>query len=72
MLFSKSLLSACFVAGQWLFIVTGGLALLTLLSDWLRADATGRPGLMAGIGAACLALALVFYLLRRLLDARQT
>ena len=51
MFFSKSLLSACLVAGQWLFVLTGGLAFASLLSDWLRADANGKPGLMTGIGA---------------------
>jgi hypothetical protein len=63
--FSKSLLSVCLFAGQWLFLVTGGLALMSLASDWLRGDASGRPGVMAGIGVGCLALAALFLLLRR-------
>ncbi len=64
--FSKSLLRACLVAGQWLFILTGGLALLSLASDWLRSDPAGRPGVMIWIAALSLGLAGVFHFLGRL------
>jgi hypothetical protein len=59
--FSKSLLRACLVAGKWLFTVTGGLALLSLVSDWLRSDEAGRTDVMLWIGVLCLALAAAFH-----------
>ena len=59
--FSKSLLRACLVAGKWLFAVTGGLALLSLVSDFMRGDETGRPDVMLWIGVLCLALAAAFH-----------
>ena len=67
--FSKSLLRACLVAGQWLFILTGGLALASLLSDWLRGDASGRPGAMITIAVGSFALAGVFHAIGRLLKS---
>jgi hypothetical protein len=68
--FSKTLLRACLLAGQWLFVLTGALALASLVSDFLRSDAAGRPAVMAGIGIGCFALAGMFGLIRRFLDAR--
>jgi hypothetical protein len=59
--FSRTLLRACLVAGQWLFLVTGGLALLSLVSDWLRSDAAGRTEVMLWIGILCLVLAAAFH-----------
>jgi hypothetical protein len=67
--FSKSLLRACLFAGQWLFVLTAGLALLSLVADWLRGDATGRPGVMLWIGGFSLALAAGFYALGRLFNS---
>jgi hypothetical protein len=67
--FSKSLLSACLAAGQWLFIVTGGLALLSLVSDWLRGDTAGRSDVMLWIGVLCLTLAAAFHLGGRFLNS---
>ena len=67
--FSKSLLRACLAAGQWMFILTGALALLTPVSDWLRGDAAGRPGVMLWIGVLCLALAAAFHLGVRFLNS---
>jgi hypothetical protein len=58
--FSKALFRACLVAGQWLFLVTGALALLSLLSDFVLGDEAGRPGVMLFIGLLCLALAAAF------------
>ena len=67
--FSKSLLRACFVAGQWLFLLTGGLALLSIVSDWLRSDEAGRTGVMLLIGLLCLGLAAAFRLGVRVLNS---
>jgi hypothetical protein len=67
MQFSKNLLRACLVAGQWLFIFTAGLALLSLAADWLRSDPSGRPDVLIAVALGSLALALVFFTLGRLL-----
>ena len=67
--FSKALFRACLVAGQWLFLLTGGLALLSIVSDWLRSDPAGRTGVMLWIGLLCLALAAAFRLGVRFLNS---
>lgn len=67
--FSTALLRACLVAGQWLFLVTGALSLLSLLSDFVRGDAAGRPGVMLFIGVFCLALAAAFHFGGRFLSS---
>ena len=69
--FSKALFRACLIAGQWMFVLTGALALLTILTDWLRGDAAGRPGVMLWIGLLCLALAAAFHLGARFIDPRE-
>lgn len=69
--FSKALFRACLVAGQWLFLLTGGLALLSIVSDWLRSDPAGRTGVMLFIGLLCLALAAAFYFAVRFLHANE-
>jgi hypothetical protein len=67
--FSKALFRACLIAGQWLFLVTGGLALLSLVSDLLRGDTAGRPGVMLWIGILCLVLAAAFHAGGRFLNS---
>jgi hypothetical protein len=65
--FSKNLLRACLVAGQWLFVFTAGLALASLATDWMRSDTSGRPDVLLSVALGSLVLALVFFTLGRLL-----
>jgi hypothetical protein len=67
--FSKILLRSCLSAGQWLFILTGGLALVSLAADWLRGDQSGRPGVLIAVVLGSLALAVVFFALGRALNS---
>lgn len=69
--FSKALFRACLVAGQWLFLLTGALALLSIVSDWLRSDPAGRTSVMLFIGVLCLALAAAFHFGVRLLNSSE-
>jgi len=66
--FSRYLMNACLIAGQWLFVGTAALALLAIMSDWLRGATDGRPEVMVGIVVGCLLLALLFLVVRGWLD----
>jgi hypothetical protein len=66
--FSRYLMNACLIAGQWLFVGTAALALLAIVADWFRGSTDGRPDVMTGIAAGCLVLALLFLAIRRWLD----
>jgi ABC-type enterobactin transport system permease subunit len=67
-LFSRYLMNACLIAGQWLFVGTSVLALVVILADWMRGDAGGRPMVFVGIAAGCLLVALLFFVVRSWLD----
>jgi hypothetical protein len=66
--FSRYLMNACLIAGQWLFVGTAALALVAIMADWMRAATDGKPMVLAGIAALCLGLALLFNVIRRWLD----
>jgi hypothetical protein len=67
-LFSRYLMNACLLGGQWLFVGTAGLALLAVFADWIRGATDGRPEVMIGIAVGCLLLSLLFFAVRRWLD----
>ncbi len=66
--FSRYLMNACLIAGQWLFVGTAALALFAILADWMRSATDGKPMVLAGIAAGCFGLALLFYVVRGWLD----
>lgn len=66
--FSRYLMNACLIAGQWLFVGTAALALISIFTNWVRGATDGRPEVMTGIAAGCLLLALLFLMVRRWLD----